>query len=371
MASLNDDLTLTVNSANLSGWTRIRVTRGIERLPSDFDIEMTDGYSAFEHSLQVRPGDPCQVRLGEQLVVTGYIDRVIPSIFAHRHSIRVVGRGMCQDLVDCGADIPGSQISSASVLDVARMLSKPYGITVNAADASASKTILRQQNVLYGETVFEVIERDCGVAGLLAYDQPDGSLLLSRVSDKNVGTLDVRHVEQAQYDWTMDQRYSQYKAVAQSMNVLSDLGDGGFQVFEVDDPGVRRKRVHFIVADAQDLSPLPDGTSIIEQRAVWEANRRRGRAHTLTLIVDTWRGPDGKLWEPNTQISIDPLALSGLKLEILQRPENNWTVGEVIYSRDIDRGTVAHLTLMFPEAFDVRRINPYPIWADVQPGVPF
>ncbi|TAL89291.1 MAG: Mu P family protein [Candidimonas sp.] len=364
------DLTLTSSGRDMSGWTKIRMTRGLERMVSDFDIEMTDGYSAFQHGLMIKPGDPCEIRLGGQLVITGYIDRVIPSIAAHRHAIRVTGRSKCEDLVDCGIDLLGSQISSASVLDVARLLSKPYGVTVNAADDSAKTTILRQQNVLFGETVFDVIERNCRFAGLLAYDRPDGSLLLSRVSDKNVGALDAQHVEQGWYEWSMDQRYSEYRAMAQSMSVLSDLGDGGGLIFKIPDPGVPRKRIHYIVAESNELSPLPDGSSIIQRRALWEAKRRLARSHILSLRVDTWLAPDGNLWEPNTQISVDPLALSGLKLEILKRPSNGWTIGEVTYLRDVDRGTTAILTLSLPDAYNVQPFNPYAQWADIQPGVP-
>ncbi|WP_422449499.1 phage baseplate assembly protein, partial [Thermoanaerobacterium sp. DL9XJH110] len=39
-----EELILTVGGRELSGWTEVRVTRGIERCPSDFQIGMTERF---------------------------------------------------------------------------------------------------------------------------------------------------------------------------------------------------------------------------------------------------------------------------------------------------------------------------------------
>ncbi|HTH61490.1 MAG TPA: hypothetical protein VL689_15195 [Paraburkholderia sp.] len=39
-----DDVTLTVGGQTIAGWTTIRVTRGMERIPADFDIGLTERY---------------------------------------------------------------------------------------------------------------------------------------------------------------------------------------------------------------------------------------------------------------------------------------------------------------------------------------
>ena len=129
---MSDDLTLKVNSLNISGWDSIRVSRGIERCPSDFDILMTERYPGEAEALVVQPGDACQVMLGDDLVITGYIDRVIFSLSAGKHDIRVIGRGKCADLVDCAAQWPGGQILSlfgAADCAKASQIQQPYGIS--------------------------------------------------------------------------------------------------------------------------------------------------------------------------------------------------------------------------------------------------
>src|SRR4051812_44450714 len=109
-----DDLTLIANTTRISGWTSVRVTRGIERLPSDFEISMTERYPGEIGAISVHPGDQCTIQLGRDTVLTGYVDRYIPSIDGCSHSICITGRGRCADLIDCSAEWPGNQISQAT-----------------------------------------------------------------------------------------------------------------------------------------------------------------------------------------------------------------------------------------------------------------
>src|SRR4051794_33900829 len=127
-----DDLTLKLAGNFISGWTSIRVSRGIERCPSDFDSSLTELFPGEAADLVAPPGDPCEVMIGSDLVITGYVDRFRPGIAASQHSIRVTGRGKCQDLLDSSAEWPNSQISGSSILGIAQKLAQPYGITVSA-----------------------------------------------------------------------------------------------------------------------------------------------------------------------------------------------------------------------------------------------
>lgn len=41
---INDDLTLEVGGRAITGWSKIQVTRGIEKLPSSFELSLMDRY---------------------------------------------------------------------------------------------------------------------------------------------------------------------------------------------------------------------------------------------------------------------------------------------------------------------------------------
>ena len=351
---MTDDLTLIVGESRLAGWTRIRVTRGIERCPSDFELELTEKYPGVATDLVVQPGDPCQVLLGNDIVITGYIDRFVPSFDKRNHRISVTGRSKCADLVDCAAEWPGGQITGSSVLQIAQKLAEAYGITVTATgDVGAG---IPQFNLMLGETAYDVIERICRYRALLAYDGADGNLVLSGVGSTQAanGFSEGINVEKAMIAYTMDQRYSEYFAFLQSMDVLTDAGNGGNLLGKAYDKGVTRHRRRVIIAEAGG-----GGQDVALQRANWEAARRYGRAAALQITTDTWRDSSGALYAPNTLV---PLSLPTLKLD-----GKTWVVGEVTYTRD-ERGTHAQLLVMPPEAFNPEPILLQPFPADVPAG---
>jgi hypothetical protein len=59
-----------------------------------------------------RPGQPCLITIGSDLVITGKIDRRSIPINARNHQVTFSGRGITRNLVDCSADLlndPGNR----------------------------------------------------------------------------------------------------------------------------------------------------------------------------------------------------------------------------------------------------------------------
>lgn len=353
MAAAADDLTLVIGGRQLSGWVETRVTRGIERCPSDFEIKMTELFPGQARALVVQPGDACQVMLGKDPVITGYVDRFVPSIEPDQHTITVMGRSKSEDLVDCAAEWPTGQIAGSSALEIAKKLAQPYGITVNATvDVGAP---IPQFNLTIGETAYAIIERVCRYRGLLIYDLPDGSITLAQAGNGKMasGVVQGQNVLRATATYSMDQRYSTYDAFLQSMDTLGDIGEGGNLLATVTDPGVKRHRQKDIIAEAGG-----GGMDVAKQRALWEAARRAGRSYMITASVDAWRDSAGTLWSPNFSV---PLELPMLKL-----PSATWLIGEVSFVKDA-QGTRADLTIMPRAAFLPEPILIQPFPADVTP----
>lgn len=346
-----DQLSLIVGNRRIQGWQAVRVTRGIERLPSDFDLLMTERYPGELSSFVIQPGDACQVLLGDDLVITGYVERFMPSLSGTSHSIRVQGRGKCCDLVDCAAEWPNNQISNCSVLQMASKLAQPYGITVSTQSDVGG--VVPQINFMYGERAFDLIERVCRWRALLAYDDVDGNLVLSRVGVNEMasGFTEGQNVQSASFLWGMDQRYSEVQAYRVALDVLHDTGDTGNLILTANDPNVPRHRRYVVVAESGDAYD-----EVITKRAHWEVARRLGRSYQLRVTVDSWRDSAGTLWTPN---SLAPIYLPSLKLD-----KNMWVIGEVTWTLD-ERGTSANLLLMPPEAFAVEPLLYMPFPRDV------
>ncbi|NWC92616.1 hypothetical protein HX855_02240 [Pseudomonas sp. IPO3778] len=364
---MSDDLTITSGDLTISGWTDVRVTRGIERLPSDFSIGMTEFYPGELDNILLEPGSVCLVSLGDEPVVTGYIDHYVPSIGPSDHSIQINGRSKCSDLVDCAAEWAGGQISNATVLEVAQKLAAVYGptrpdgapegIAVATNVSSFLLPIIPQTNIMLGESPFDIIERMSRFSAVLAYDLPDGSLFLSQVGTRQLdsGIAEGMNVQRAYIDYSADLNYSAYDVYLQSTDLFMDVGAAGNLKYSAADINVKRHRRMVIIAESGSM-----GLDIAEKRAVWESARRFGRSRVVKVVVDSWRDLSGSLWEPNTLV---PVSLPRLKL-----PSAVLLISEVTFLRNDDSGTTAELTLMAPAAFTPQPLNLTPLWGDVPQG---
>lgn len=72
------------------------------------------------------------MRIGNDLVLTGYIDSWEPAITRARHEVQANGRSKCQDLVDCSAEWPNNVINRSNALDIASRLASWYDIKVSS-----------------------------------------------------------------------------------------------------------------------------------------------------------------------------------------------------------------------------------------------
>lgn len=350
-----DDLTLVANGRQMKGWTGVRVTRGVERMPSDFDLLMTERFPRDWYEVEVNPGDTCQVLLGSDVVLTGYIDTYIPEIDGGRHQVRVAGRGKCEDLVDCSAEWQGGQISGSTVLGIAQKLAAPYGITVTGA-ANVGNPV-PQFNVNWGETAWEIIERLCRIAALLAYEDQNGNLVLAQVGSQTHASAIVegQNVERAACIYSMAERYSDVVVRWLPVDTFADTGDQMKILGDFQDPFVRHRLLYLIVETGDATG------AIAKQRAAWEVARRFGRSAQLRVTVDSWRDGAGTLWQPNQLV---PLSLSSMRIY-----DKSWAISEVTYRRD-ERGTHADLLIMDPSAFTPEPLLYMPLPRDAIPGAP-
>ena len=353
------------NTRTITGWQKVRVARGIERCPSGFSVSYTELMPGRSEVL-VQPGDKCEVYLGSDLVLTGFVDRFIPSFSGREHTVHIEGRSKCQDLVDCSLKWPGGEFRNMNVLEIAQALCSWYGIEANAAVGTNVGARLDQYNALLGETVYDLVERLCRFRALLVYDQPDGSLLLASAGGPStdgtpsaIGTRTATgglkegvNVQAAGMMYGMDGRFSDYDAVRQALDVLTDIGDGGNLISSVVDPGVPRFRYQVILSE-QTFG----GQDVAVQRANWEMARRIGRSYQIRLTTDSWRDAAGALWEPNTLVTVD---LPSLKM----RTPVTWLISDVTYKRD-ENGTTADLVIMPPAAFYQQPIQLFPIAPDI------
>lgn len=352
---MSDEVSISLGGAGaqtiLTGWQSVRVTNGIERMPPDFEVTFTEPLPGSTSGVAV-PGMNCVLSIGSDAIITGYIDHVIDRMTDTQHVLTLTGRGMTEDLVDCAAVWPGAMFNNVTALDLATKVSAPYGIVAVTDESDLPRLPVFMVNL--GETAFEIIDRICKLSGLLSFEQPDGTLLLTRVGTAQAasGFQQGVNVQAASIDNSMDQRFSDYTVVYPGNQLLGDLGEAPLTTYSFKDATVPRFRQKYIEL-------LSNGTTVTlaKAQAMWEMNRRIGRSQVVRVTVDSWRDQGGTLWTPNT--------LADVELPALKVPKTQLLIGEVTFTLGLDTGTTVEVELMPPAAFGVEPIPYMPIPLDV------
>lgn len=349
---------LLVNGTDFGGWKSVGIAAGIDRQARDFDLSVTDRWPGSDVPRRIAPGDACQVFIGPDLVLTGYVDGTPISYDAKSVTVGVKGRSKTADLVDCSAIHEPGQFKGRKVEQIAAELAAPYGVAVLAAvDTGAA---IADHQLQQGESVFESIDRMLKLRALLSTDDADGRLVLTRAGSARAATDLVvgENVLTGSASLDCKDRFSEYRIKGQRTadgagDEDEDAGDDGdgpdIGAFTADaaatsqvaavqaDTGIKRKRVLVIVADGQ-----PDGGTARE-RARWEAAHRAGKSFETSYTVQGWRQADGRLWVPNELVRVrDPII--GFDLEML--------ISAVSYSLS-ESGSVTTLTVAPKAAYEL------------------
>lgn len=335
-----NDVTLFVNGQELSGWEDVEITLRVEGFPNSFAVSVSA-----KPGLNAKAGDECRVLMGNDPVITGYIDRDSESADARSHMISLIGRGMTQDLVDCSAEWEGGQIADSDALQIATKLAQPYGIAVELGKGASAGPKVPQFNVNYSETPAEIIQRVARNAGLIAFENADGRLVLSGVGTKTArsGIAYGKNVLRFNVENSIDGRYSNYVCAANTIDTWQDIA-GSIFFFQVSDLNVKRHRQLDIFLESVAEEPQ----QFCKRKAYWEANRRAGRSNLVRATVDSWRDSGGDLWAPNTLVPVDlPRNRAGSPLILT----------EVTFRRSNNGGTTADLTLMPKEGLSIEPIS--------------
>lgn len=335
---LSEKVELAIAGTVYSGWTDVSVTRAIDHVTGSFRLTLSSKDNAAGSLLVIRPDDRCQLRIGGETVIDGWVDAVNPGIVPDDHSIQVEGRDKTADLADCSAIHKSGSWSNAKIEAIAADLVKPFGIKVTAkADTGAAirKFVLQQ-----GETVFAAIERLLRLRGLLAVASATGDLEIITVSSAApVGTLALGvNIKSANGRHDHRERFSDYIVKGQAAGDDERHGKTVSQIRgEAKDSAVRRYRPLLLITEEQS-----DGASAAT-RAKYEAGVRAGRSRGADVEVAGWRvAAGGALWSVNSQVRLI-CAPAGFADDVL-------LIAGVTFSKN-EGGTTTRLTLAPAGAF--------------------
>lgn len=296
---MNNNVRLLVAGKEFEGWKSVAIQAGIERQVRDFDLSITNAWPGnTEIPRRIHPGDACELYIGDDKVLTGYVDATPVSYDATSVTVGVRGRSKTADLVDCSAINEPGRWSGAKVERVAADLAQPYGITVIAqVDTGAVVSHAIEQ----GETVFESIDRMLR-GEQLATDNAKGELVLIEVGSAGVATTALELGENIlSCDAPLDFKdvYTEYLVKGQRPGSDDEFGEEVSQeTASISDDTLSRRRVLMIKQGGKS-----DGVTATA-RVEYERAHRKAMALASTYTVQGWRQADGTLWLHNMLVRV-------------------------------------------------------------------
>lgn len=330
---------LEVNGKKYEGWKSASIERNLEAIAASFSLGVTDTWAGQVTRWPIRQSDACAVYIGNDLVVSGFVDRVAPAFDATTRQITIEGRSRAGQLVDSSAVHKPDQWENIRLDDLAKEVAKPFGIEVEVPPGLDVGQAFKIAKVQQSETAFELLERYARQRGILLNSTAAGNLVLTRSGQDYAATALVqgKNILKASADFSDKGRHSPIIVKGQHAGTDSLAGDEAAQGNgKAIDEGMRIYKPLIVIAEGNTDSVAA------QKRAEWEAIVRAGRAGRAQVTVQGWRQGNGQLWAPNmlTRIESDWLDLKTTML-----------ISRVAFSIDNDGGMVTDLELARPDAF--------------------
>jgi prophage tail gpP-like protein len=336
---------LLVDGQAFGGWKDVAIRQSLECMAGAFHLSVTRKWDGQQEPYKLREGLPCQVLIGDDVVITGYIDEYSPEGDKDSASITVQGRDKTADLVDCSAIHKSGQWLQSGLQRIVTDLAKPFGIGVTLDAGVSLGEAFKSFALQEGEKVFEAIDRACRMRAVLCTSSPTGEVLLTRSGSQSTGVQLIEGVNietySARHTWA--ERFSVVTVKGQGPGDDDEWGAAvAHGKAEAKDAEIDRYRPLIVLAEHGA------GLKALKDRATWETQVRMGRGKRGEVTVTGWRtgrdGAIGELWRPNRLVHITSPAMN-LDDELL-------IVG-CSYELSNNKGAQTRLTFARREAFEV------------------
>jgi prophage tail gpP-like protein len=318
--------------------TRSAVTVSMDTVANVLSMEISDRWAQGNLQRQIKPYDPCQVFIGANKIIDGYIDKVTPRITPTENTITLSARDKTGDLVDCAAVHSVGQWNGLTLDKIIKDICQPFGINVTVAtDVGAPIPYFRLDQSM---TAFEAINKLCSLRSILPLADDKGGIILTLASDDviNYQLIQGFNIIEGTATYDGSERFSEYIIKGQALTSEGLTGEISFSgVGKVTDLNVPRYRPTVIVESA----PVNNGTC--QQIAKWELAKRRGKSQNFKIKIKGLLQDDGSLWPINKQVFLSSNYL-GVNANML--------IAAIDYSSD-NSGDFTTFTLTPKEAYTI------------------
>lgn len=329
--AISEDVTLEVDGLRLRGFQEVNVTRSMNDATIAYGLRVTNpGWS--KEAFAVRFAREVTLRAGTDLLCRGLVDDYESETEEDKREVRISGKSKGA----LAARHPPvkhktGRVENKDLIGVAKEFTET-GVEWRSDVALPPLPMVQRHPA---DTVFDTIERYARPLGVMLMGQPDGSILLTRGSDKRhagelaEGTRPVTRVR-----IKLSQKNKASPSVVRNQRRMGVSPKELRDEQTVFDPSVGEFRPAIIFGETdQDQRAA-------KNRGEWQ-RLRQGASGGLsaTISVAGWRDEAGVLWEPGRLVF--------LRLPS-ERIEQDMRVESVTFTQSLQDGTTAELVLVDP-----------------------
>lgn len=337
-----------VRGLRYKNWQTVSVTRsGIDPFPKAVftaasPIENSPNWS----NTKLAIGDPAEVILGgRQAISKGRIIGRQPAYDATQHALQLSISTNATVIARATVDESKSEYKNYSLSQIVNALLKPYGATFSLkGETSGMEKPFPKVNLLFGETVYDAINRLCAFRNVYLQSDIDGNLVGYRLGN-SVGAqaelAEGKNILQASASFNYTGALNEINVVGQRPGNDQYFGDDArTQTGTAKNPEVKQHAPLSIVAE------MPGDAAEMRMRAQFQNGFLLSDQVQVQIVVQGWFRKDDKLWlesigEPVSVYS--PMLFTTDKL--------NLAIQEVTSTQG-PTGTLTALTLVLPGAFN-------------------
>lgn len=302
-------INLAVNGSQYENFSKASCELRLDSLSSTFNFEAVAPDGGI---LPFKGGDPCQIFVDGEKVLTGYIEVIEISYDDQSHSVYISGRDKLGDLLDSTLDaIDDIRADNLTLKSLIEIIVKHLGLDISVVDEVNPPAFNPAEDLPspeIGENAFRFIERYAKKRQVLLTSNSNGDLVIANNSGVATGGA-VQHiigandnnVMSASFSWDTTGRFNAYKMSSSlapvALNLAGDVDlaslvdqSGGFI-----DSEIRAGRQLIMLADDNHSEEE------CKRRANWEADIRKSRGLIYAAVVPFFRvgGQSGELWRLN------------------------------------------------------------------------
>ncbi len=325
-------VSVVVGGTQFFGWEKVAVNLAADKAARSFALTAADG-TDLGAAFSFLPDQTIDVYAGDDLLLHGWIEQLIPSFEAANHTIEVSGRSKSADAVESSANHKTGELKNKNLLQIAKEIDDTG---VKYTTDTDLKTIDKFR-LNPGETVFEALDRLAKYDGVLLMGQADGSIMITKGGSKgNVHPPLVEGVNILGGSATYDFSGKAKKVKIRGQHIFGQSSKNSLRIgADATNPAMQRNITKSIVGE-RDLT----GIDQAKERASNHLVRQQAQASSASIKVQGWRDANGAIWTPNSLVFVNSQAL---------RMNQTFAIKDVSLTQD-SSGTIAQLSLVDPRS---------------------